>query len=304
MSISSRLRQPTFAIALSSAIRAAGITPRKSLGQNFLTDANTARRIVDAAAITSDDLVFEIGPGLGALTRHLADAAAHVIAIELDQSLIPPLQSVLAGRANVTVVHGDALEVDFVALTQAAASRRGHPFAAIRFVANLPYYITSAAIRRILECGLVVQVIVLTIQLEVAQRVVARPPEMSLLAVSVQFYGAAEILFRIPGGQFYPPPDVESAVLRITPRPQPLDVDRAIFFSWVRAGFSQKRKQLRNTLAVGLGITKAEAEAVLLKSGVDPSRRAESLGMDEWITIARSVMSWPENDHSTAPQAR
>jgi 16S rRNA (adenine1518-N6/adenine1519-N6)-dimethyltransferase len=276
---------------LSSAIKALGVTPRKSLGQNFLTDANTARRIVDAAAITKDDLVFEIGPGLGALTRYLSESAAQVIAIELDQSLIPLLEAQLDGATNVAIVHGDALEVNFLALAQEAAARHGRPFAAVRFVANLPYYITSAVIRRILECGLAIQVIVLTVQLEVAQRAVALPPDMSLLAVSVQFYGTAELLFRIPGGQFYPAPEVESAVLRITPHASPHDVDRAIFFRWVRAGFSQKRKQLRNTLSAGLGISKAEVEAALLKSGVDPSRRAESLGMSEWIAVAKTVMS-------------
>jgi 16S rRNA (adenine1518-N6/adenine1519-N6)-dimethyltransferase len=290
-------------LALSSAIKALGVTPRKSLGQNFLTDANTARRIVDAAAVTCDDLVFEIGPGLGALTRYLSESAAQVVAIELDQSLIPLLEGQLDGATNVAIVHGDALEVDFVALAQEAAARHGRPFAAVRFVANLPYYITSAVIRRILECDLAIQVIVLTIQLEVAQRAVALPPDMSLLAVSVQFYGAAELLFRIPGGQFYPAPEVESAVLRITPHASPHAVDRDIFFRWVRAGFSQKRKQLRNTLSAGLGISKAEVEAVLLKSGVDPSRRAESLGMSEWIAIAKNVMSQTGTDQPVGPQA-
>lgn len=306
MYIFSPPHRPTFATALSSlssAIRALGVTPRKSLGQNFLADANTAKRIVDAAAVTHDDLVFEIGPGLGALTRYLAESAAQVIAIELDQTLIPLLQNELAGATNVAIVRGDALEVDFVALAQEAAARHGRPFAAIRFVANLPYYITSAIVRRILECGLDIKVIVLTVQLEVAQRAVALPPNMSVFTVSVQFYGAPELLFRIPGGQFYPAPEVESAVLRITPHAVPYDVDRDIFFRWVRAGFSQKRKQLRNTLAAGLGITKAEAEKVLLKSQIDPSRRAESLGMAEWIAITKVVMSQLGTDRSAAPRA-
>lgn len=306
MCIFSPPRRPTSATALSSlssAIRALGVTPRRSLGQNFLTDANTAKRIVDAAAVARDDLVFEIGPGLGALTRHLAGAAAQVIAIELDQTLIPLLQNELSGATNVAIVHGDALEVDFAVLAQEAVARHGQSFSAIRFVANLPYYITSAVIRRILECDLAIQVIVLTVQLEVAQRVVALPPHMSLLAVSVQFYGAAELLFRIPGGQFYPAPEVESAVLRITPHTVSYDADREIFFRWVRAGFSQKRKQLRNTLAAGLGITRTEVEKILLKSDIDPSRRAESLGMAEWITITKVVMSQLETDLSVAPRA-
>lgn len=270
-------------------MRARGVQPRKSLGQNFLTDDGTARRIAAAAALTARDLAIEIGPGAGALTRHLVQAAGHVIAIELDAELLPHLREAAAGAPNLTIVQGDALEVDYGRLAAAAAAAHGAVFERICFVANLPYYITSLAIRRILECDMPVACAVLMVQLEVAQRIVARPPEMSLLAVSVQFYGVPELLFRVPAGQFYPPPEVESAVLRIVPHAAPPAVDRDQFFRCARAGFSQPRKQMRNTLASGLGITKAEAEAALLTSGIDPSRRAESLGIDEWISLARRV---------------
>jgi 16S rRNA (adenine1518-N6/adenine1519-N6)-dimethyltransferase len=281
---------------LSSRLKARGFVPRKSLGQNFLTDDATAQRIVAAADISDRDLVFEVGPGTGALTRHLAAAAGRVIAVELDQTLLPILQEELGATSNVTLVHGDALDVDFPTLAQNAQTHFGQ-FSAIRFVANLPYYITSAAIRRILECGLDLAAIVLTVQLEVAQRIVAQPPDMSLLAVSVQFYGRPELLFRIAGGQFYPPPDVESAVLRITPHRQLPDVDPDLFFQWVKAGFSQPRKQLRNTLSAGLRISKPQIEALLSTAGIDPARRPESLGVEEWLALARSVMPKRQSDH-------
>jgi len=276
---------------LSSRLKARGIVPRKSLGQNFLTDDATARRIVDAAEITAEDLALEIGPGAGALTVHLARRAGWVVAVELDHALIPLLQRELAGSRNVAIVHGDALEVDFGSLVREAEQAFGRSFAAVRFVANLPYYITSAAIRRILECGLPSAVIVLTVQTEVAERVVARPPDMSLLAVSVQFYGEPEFLFKISPRQFYPQPGVESAVLRIRPHARPCEVDPCAFFRVVRAGFSQPRKQLRNTLAAGLGITRPQAEELLLASGIEPVRRAETLAIAEWTRLTRFIMS-------------
>jgi 16S rRNA (adenine1518-N6/adenine1519-N6)-dimethyltransferase len=269
-----------------NAFRARSITPRKSLGQNFLIHDATAKRIVDSAGIQPNDLVFEIGPGAGALTGHLARAAAHVIAIELDQTLIPHLQEGIAGATNIEVVHADALEFDFAKAVAGASARLQKSFSAVRFVANLPYYITSAAIRHMLECGVPAAAIVLTVQLEVAQRAAARPPDMSVLAVSIQFYGTSEVVFRIPPGQFYPPPAVDSAVLRILPHPQPLYGDSAWFFKWVKAGFSQPRKQLRNTLAAGAGIGKEAADALLGAAGVVPTRRAETLTIREWIAIA------------------
>ncbi len=267
---------------MSSRLKARGIIPRKSLGQNFLADDATARRIVDASEVGRNDLVFEIGPGAGALTTHLVKRAGWVVAVELDQTLISTLREELGEARNVTIVHGDALKVDFIQLAQEAAHAFGKPFGAIRFVANLPYYITSAAIRRILECGLSIATIVLTVQTEVAERVTAQPPDMSLLAVSVQFYGRPDLLFRIPPSQFYPQPGVESAVLRIRLHNQPPDVDAQKLFRVVKAGFSQPRKQLRNTLTAGLGVTKAQAEAALRQSGIEPDRRAETLSLEEW----------------------
>ncbi len=292
MFICLRRHLPTSNIALNSLgspFRSRNITPRKSLGQNFLVHDATASRIVESAGIQPDDLVFEIGPGVGALTGHIAQAAAHVIAIELDQTLIPHLEDAIAGATNVEIVRADALEFDFAKAAEDAATRLKRDFAHVRFVANLPYYITSAAIRHMLECGVRAASIVLTVQLEVAQRAAAKPPDMSLLAVSIQFYGTSEVLFRIPPGQFHPPPAVDSAVLRILPHPQPLYDDAAWFFKWVKAGFSQPRKQLRNTLAAGAGIRKDAADALLQSAGIVPSRRAETLTIQEWIGVAETA---------------
>jgi 16S rRNA (adenine1518-N6/adenine1519-N6)-dimethyltransferase len=265
---------------LSNRAKALGIQPRKSLGQNFLSDPGICSRIVDAAEISADDLVIEIGPGLGALTRLLANRARQVIAIEVDQTLIPHLRDELGATKNVEIIHADALAVNYAELAA------GQP---VRFVANLPYYITSHAIRTMLESGVDWRSIVLTVQLEVAQRIAASPPDMSMLAVSVQFYGRPELLFKLPGALFYPPPDVDSATIRIVRTADFQQVAAYAFFRMVRAAFSQPRKQLRNTIASGLGISKAAAEDILIKSGITPERRAETLSLDEWVRLVQNT---------------
>jgi 16S rRNA (adenine1518-N6/adenine1519-N6)-dimethyltransferase len=263
-------------------LRARGIIPRKSLGQNFLTDDDSARRIVRLANVKAGDVVIEIGPGIGALTRHLAQAARQVIAIEIDRNLIPILQDELQDVPNVTIVQGDALDVDYMSLLREACPDGLLP--PLRVVGNLPYYITSALIRLILELPIKAEAIVFTVQLEVADRMVAAPGDMSLLSVSVQFYGKAEMLLQLSPSAFYPQPDVDSAVVRITPRAH--TVDGATLFSLARAGFSQRRKQLRNTLAAGLRLPKDAVDQLLLRAGVDPTRRAETLSIPEWIHLS------------------
>ncbi len=266
--------------SIRSRLRSAGIAPRKSLGQNFLTDDDTARRIVRLAGIQPGEVVLEIGPGIGALTRHLAQAARHVIAIEIDRNLIPILQQELAGAANVTILQADALAVDFAALLSDAGVDASAP---VRFVGNLPYYITSALIRRMLESSLDIRGIVLTVQLEVAERIVAQPGDMSLLSVSVQVYGKPEQLMRLSPSVFYPQPDVDSAVVRITPYHQCDHPDT--LFELARAGFSQRRKQLRNTLSAGLQLPKTDADELLADAAIDAARRAETLSIPEWMHL-------------------
>jgi 16S rRNA (adenine1518-N6/adenine1519-N6)-dimethyltransferase len=273
----------------SGAIKQLGIAPRKSLGQNFLVDDALAQRIVDAVDVHTDDLIFEIGPGLGALTQHLTKHAAHVIAIELDQALLPHLREAVGDASRVHIVHGDALTVNYAQLAKDAALVRGKPFTGVRFVGNLPYYITSAAIRTVLECGLGLSSAVFTVQLEVAERAAASPPDMSLLAVSVQFYGQARTLFRLPPSAFYPQPSVDSAVLHIQPHAQPLHPDAVSFFRWVKAGFSQPRKQLRNTLASGLHLPKSDVDVLLNRAAIEPTRRPETLTLHEWVRLVTAA---------------
>jgi 16S rRNA (adenine1518-N6/adenine1519-N6)-dimethyltransferase len=264
-------------------LRAAGLSPRKSLGQNFLTDDGMARRIVAAAGVEQADTAIEIGPGIGALTRHLSAVAARVIAIEIDRNLIPLLQQELSTATNATIVQADAMEVDFSALLQNSGLPADAP---VRFIGNLPYYITSAMIRRMLESRLRIRSIVLTVQLEVAQRMVAQPDDMSLLAVSVQFYGKPELLMRVSPSAFYPQPEVDSAVVRITPYAAGLAGDADTLFALARAGFSQRRKQLRNTLASGLRLSKTDSEEVLYQAGIDSTRRAETLAVEDWVRLS------------------
>ncbi len=271
-------------------LRQFNLHPKKSLGQNFLVDEHALSAIVQAAEIAPDDVVLEIGPGLGSLTRHLADAACHVIAVEIDRTLIPPLRSVLATRSNVTVIEGDILQLDPAELRSHFPANRLLKY---KVVANIPYYVTSAIIRHLLEAEVRPQSIVLTIQLEVAQRIIAQPDDMNLLAVSVQFYGIPRIVQRIPAGAFYPVPDVDSAVVRIDLPDQPCvavkDVD--IFFKAARAGFGQKRKQLHNSLAAGLPLKHEQIVRALVEAGIDPKRRAETLTLEEWGRLSDQLIS-------------
>jgi 16S rRNA (adenine1518-N6/adenine1519-N6)-dimethyltransferase len=275
-------------------LRQFNLRPKKSLGQNFLIDDRALDQIVRAAEVDHDDMVLEIGPGLGNLTQHLANAAKHVIAVEIDQSLIPALRFVLADRSNVTLIHGDILHLDQVTLLQPATRPQDYATNAqshYKVVANIPYYITSAIIRHLLEAAIKPKLIVLTVQLEVAQRMVAQPDDMNLLAVSVQFYGTPRIVQRIKAGAFYPNPDVDSAVVRIDlPDQPPMEVaDVDAFFAIVKAGFSQKRKQLHNALAVGLSRPHEQIDRVLKRAGIDPRRRAETLTLEEWGRLTEDM---------------
>lgn len=273
-------------------LREFNLRPQKSLGQNWLVDESALARIASAAELGRQDTVLEIGPGLGSLTRHLAEKAGRVVAIELDDALIPPLRHVLADHSNVIIVQGDILRFDPVELVRPPAPSITHP-PSYKVVANLPYYITSVVIRHLLEASIHPALIVLTVQLEVAQRITAAPGKMSLLAVSVQLYGRPSIVAHVKPGAFYPAPKVDSAIVRIEPYDCPaVDVtDRDGFFAIVKAGFSQKRKQLHNALAAGLARTQIEIAATLERAGVDGRRRAETLTLDEWASIARALLS-------------
>ena len=255
-----------------------GLRADKRLGQNFLQDASALEKIADAAEITKEDDVLEIGPGLGSLTRYLAVSAKKVIAVELDTDLIPPLQAVLSPHPNVQVVQGDILEFPVSNFIDQA----GYIVAA-----NIPYNITSAIIRHLLESDVKPRRVVLTIQKEVAERICAGAGKMSLLALSVQVYGEPQIMAKIPASAFHPVPKVDSAILRIDIHNEPLISRDSLgtFFKLIKAGFGQKRKTLRNSLSSGLHIPPNQAEELLGSAKIDHMRRAETLSMDEWKTL-------------------
>jgi 16S rRNA (adenine1518-N6/adenine1519-N6)-dimethyltransferase len=254
--------------------------PKKSLGQNFLVDETALAKVVAAADLTSADTVLEVGPGLGSLTRHLAAVAERVVAVELDQALLPALQEVLKPYPNVEIISGDILRLHPSSFI---------PHTSYKVVANIPYNITSALLRQLLEAQPRPSLVTLTVQLEVAQRLCAKPGELSLLAVSVQFYGAPRLVARIPAGAFYPRPEVDSAIVRLEVFPEPAVAvkDTGQFFQIVKAGFSQKRKQLRNALSAGLRLEANAVDEWLAQAGVDSKRRAETLTLEEWGALAR-----------------
>jgi 16S rRNA (adenine1518-N6/adenine1519-N6)-dimethyltransferase len=260
------------------------ISPRKGLGQNFMHDPNSLEKIVATADLMPEDTVVEVGPGTGELTAHLVNACRHVLAIEVDERLRPLLEARFAATPNLILVFGDILQTDVAALVGPA------PY---HVVANVPYYITSAILRHFLESGHKPRRLVTTMQAEVAERLVAAPGNLSLLAVSVQFYGRPMIAGRLNPAVFWPRPEVQSAILRIDTYEQPpVDVpSEAAFFRVVRAGFSMKRKQLRNSLAGGLGRRPAEAAAMLEAAAIDPMRRAETLTLAEWARLAHVVVA-------------
>lgn len=263
-------------------MQAFGLRPDKRLGQNFLVDQSSLNKVIQAAKIEADDTVLEIGPGLGSLTCLLAAQAQRVVAVELDQRLIAALQQVLSACTNVEIIQGDILQVNINELMK----KPGY-----LVVANIPYYITSNLIRQLLETRTTPKRMVLTVQSEVARRICASPGEMSLLAISVQVYGKPVIAAHIPAGAFYPPPKVDSSVVMVELYPEPL-IDPGLlktFFTIAKAGFSQKRKTLRNALSGGMRWTTDETNRFLKTAGIDPQRRAETLALDEWAHLAEQA---------------
>lgn len=263
-------------------LRAEGFRPRKSLGQNFLSDPRVIERIVQAAEIGPEDLVLEIGPGAGFLTLELARRAGEVIAVELDRRLIPLLEEVLAPYPGARVVAGDILKVDLPALL---ANRQA------KVVANLPYYITTPVLFRLLEHRRLFPLMVLMVQKEVARRMTASPgsKEYGALTVNLSLYTKVEYLFTVPAGLFWPRPEVDSAVVRLRVFSEPFYPvgDEGLFARVVQALFGQRRKTAANALSHGLGIAREEAEKVLVEAGIDPGRRGETLSVEEFARLGQ-----------------
>lgn len=261
---------------------------KKSLGQHFLVDERVLDRIIDAAELDGSTGVLEIGPGMGALTERLADRAGWVLAVEIDGRLIPILRELFVDRPRVTVVHGDALQVDLKALMDR------HLGSAERFsvVANLPYYATSPILMRLLEERLPLDRIVVMLQKEVAERIMAEPgtKEYGSLSVAVRYFAEVFRVCGVPRNCFVPRPQVDSAVIGLRIRREPLVSVRnePLFFRMVRAAFSQRRKTLANALSSSLfgGKRKAELENLLKEIGIDPNRRGETLTLEEFAQVS------------------
>ena len=256
---------------------------KKSLGQNFLVDRRVLGRIVDAAELTPDDVVVEIGPGRGFLSEALAGRVGQLVAVEIDPVLARQLEDKFAGRPHARVVTADAREVDIGSLVPAASR--------YKVVANLPYYAGSPIVRRFLEADRKPTLMVVMLQREVAREMVARPGKMGMLSVATQLYGRPRIVCYVPPRAFRPAPKVTSAVIRIDVHAEPTVPlhSAAGFFSLVRAGFSSPRKQLRNSLSHGLGTSSASSQAILTRADIDPTRRAQTLSLSEWSDLYEAV---------------
>ena len=260
-----------------------GLNPKKSLGQNFMHDPNTIEKIVSTAELMPDDTVIEIGPGTGELTASLAQYAKHVMAIEVDERLEPVLSDRFADTSNVYFVFEDILKTNVLSLV-------GKKDFVV--VANVPYYITTAILQHLLEQARRPKRIVITMQYEVAERICATTEgDMTLLSNSVQFYGKPEIVSKLNPAVFWPRPSINSAILRIDTYETPIvDVPSdKLFFKVVKAGFSQKRKQLRNSLSGGLQVKSKIAQGYLDNAGIDSKRRAETLNLEEWARLTRTI---------------
>lgn len=255
------------------------LRPSKGRGQNFLVDSSIARSIVDAAAIGDDHGVLEIGPGLGALTSHLLGAAEHVTAIEIDHTLAAYLDKTFGADNRFTLIQADALTYDLGGLF---AERPTH------VVANLPYSAAAAIVQRVLGTEPAPLSVTVMVQREVAERMLAMPPSMSILSVATQLVAEGELVFHVPSDVFLPAPTVESSVITLHPRQPPLlqldEVERVM--ALVNAGFRHKRKNIVNSLELETSLNKGDITERLTAAGIDPGRRAQTLSIDEWIRFS------------------
>ena len=259
-------------------LKSRGLKARKSLGQNFLVVDSIRDAIIEAARLTAEDMVLEVGPGLGALTEKLAAGAGSVIAVELDAALAVKLAKKLGGHTNVRIVQADILKQDLEALVGGSS---------YKVVANIPYYITSPILRYFTRAANRPALMIIMMQEEVAREVTAPEGRMGFLAVSMRLFSNPEIIFTVPAASFYPVPRVDSAVVKFNmlPGPEPGIAEIDDFLEFLHCGFASPRKQLRNSLAIGLKSEAAEAVTLLRRAGIDPGRRPGTLTLQEWSAL-------------------
>lgn len=263
---------------------------QKKYGQNFLIDTNILHKIVEAAQITKEDCVLEIGPGIGTMTQHLAEAAGRVIAVEIDKELIPILEETLAPYGNITLLHADILKVDLQKLSEEQGIDR--PF---KVVANLPYYITTPIIMELFESHVPLESITVMVQSEVADRMQVGPgtKDYGALSLAVQYFAKPEVMVRVPASCFMPRPNVDSTVIRLTRHDNPpVEVeDEAYLFAIVRASFNQRRKTLVNGLvnAGNLGVSKEQVEDVLEQMGLSKTVRGETFTLERFAELSNRL---------------
>ena len=271
--------------------------PKKSLGQNFLKDQEILNKIIEAANLSADDLVIEVGPGTGALTEKLIQKAKKVIAIEIDNNLANELDSRLRGNDKIEIIHDDILKINLPELLcnlQSTISNSKEknlsyklPITNYKVVANIPYYITSPIIQLFLENPCPPKEMILMVQKEVAERIVATPVKMSLLAIGVQYYAECKILFKVSKNSFFPVPEVDSAVIKITPKIKYDKDESKKFFRVARAGFCAKRKTLSNNLSSSFHLEKKEVDEKLKNTGINPASRAQELSIEDWKKLVK-----------------
>lgn len=262
-----------------------GFTFSKSLGQNFLIDGNIVRKIVQGAEVTRDDYVLEIGPGIGILTEELALNAKKVVSVELDRGLLDVLEETLAAYDNVEIIHGDILKIDLKKLID--EKFEGGP---IKIVANLPYYVTTPILGKLLEESLNIDSITVMIQKEVADRMVAAHGSKAYgsLSVFVNFYSRPEILLKVPKTVFMPQPKIDSSVIKLNIKKELPDLDREKFFQVVKAAFSKRRKTILNSLSTyGFNLDKEDIRKALEEAEISPQARAEDLSLEDFIKISK-----------------
>jgi len=267
-------------LKISEKLKEAGINPKKSLGQNFLVNEKVYKQIIAALEARPSDTVIEVGPGLGTLTDYLIQTGAKIIAVEKDDKLAEYLKKKYAGNLRVEIIHDDILKFNL--------TNYQIPITNYKLVGNIPFYLTSHLIKMIFETWPVPEKIVFMVQKEVAKRIVGLPPHSSLLSVGVQYYSTPEIIDYVSKGNFYPTPKVDSAIIRLKPgNEKPAPEETKNFFRVVTAGFSANRKQLANNLSAILKLPRPVVDEKLLLAVIAPSRRAETLTLDEWQKIAK-----------------